>query len=120
MLVSAWLPASHGTYLAACKKPGTSLGVIYNPYCIWGVPDYVPEDQVAAIADLLKPDAALRMSRRIQDINAGAGISRFSKAMVTEYALDGDGYYFAQGTEADCFNRFEQFYAEEEWLVMPV
>nr|WP_238354219.1 glycine betaine ABC transporter substrate-binding protein [Pseudomonas lurida] len=100
--------------MAACKKPGTSLGVIYNPYYIWGVPDYVPEDQVAAIADLLKPDAALRMSRRIQDINAGAGISRFSKAMVTEYALDGDGYYFAQGTEADCFNRFEQFYAEEE------
>lgn len=120
MLVSAWLPASHGAYLAACKKPSTSLGVLYNPFCIWGVPDYVPEDQVATIADLLRPDVAQRMSRRIQGINPGAGISRFSKAMVTQYELDAEGYFFAQGTEADCFNRYEQSYAEREWFVVPL
>jgi len=47
------------------------------------------------------------MSRRIQGINPGASISRFSKAMVTEESLDAEGYFFEQGSEADCFNRFE-------------
>ena len=27
---------------------------------------------------------------------------------------------FAQGTEADCFNRYEQSYAEREWFVVPL
>ncbi|NUT79065.1 glycine/betaine ABC transporter substrate-binding protein [Pseudomonas sp. C1C7] len=120
MLVSAWLPASHGAYLAARKKPSVKLGVLYRPYCIWGVPDYVPEDEVAAVGDLLKPDVARRMSKRIQGINPGAGISRFSQAMVIDYALDQGGYYFANGSEADCFTRFEHAYASGEWLVVPL
>lgn len=120
MLVSAWLPASHGAYLAACTRPTSVLGVLYTPYCIWGVPDYIPESEVAEVADLLKPEVARKMSRRIQGINPGAGISRFSKAMIAQYALDRAGYHFNPGSEADCFNRFEQAYAQGEWFVVPL
>lgn len=120
MLVSAWLPASHGDYLSASKKPSVSLGVLYQPYCIWGVPDYIPDDEVASVSDLLKRDVAHKMSRLIQRINPGAGISRFSRAIVAEYALDNEGYYFENGSEADCFNRYEQSYANGEWFVVPL
>lgn len=120
MLVSAWLPASHGDYLAASKKPSVSLGVLYQPHCIWGVPDYIPEAEVASVSDLLKPEVARKMSRLIQGINPGAGISRFSNAIVTDYALETEGYYFAHGNEADCFNRYERSYANGEWFVVPL
>jgi glycine betaine/proline transport system substrate-binding protein len=34
MLVSAWLPASHGEYLAAFVPDRLQLGTLYEPYCI--------------------------------------------------------------------------------------
>lgn len=120
MLVSAWLPASHGGYLAPSLEKTLKLGVLYNPYCIWGVPDYVPASDVSKVEDLLKPSVIERMSPLIQGINPGAGISRFSTAMMAEYGLTQAGYHFNTGTEADCFERFEEGYANKEWLIVPL
>jgi glycine betaine/proline transport system substrate-binding protein len=119
MLVSAWLPASHGRYLAPCKDSVREVTVLYEPYCIWGVPDYVPPD-VTAVSDLLRPDVAARMEKLIQGINPGAGISRFSQAIIEEYGLADAGYYFASGTELDCFGRFEQAVADRRCVVIPL
>ena len=107
LLVSAWLPASHGGYLAPHETETLRLGVLYEPYCIWGVPDYVPIDAVASVEDLLRPDVAARMGKLVQGIHPGAGISRFSKAMIEAYGLSRAGYHFETRTEADCFDRFE-------------
>ena len=52
------------------------------------------------VADLLREPALERMERLIQGINPGAGISRFSAAMVVEYGLGAAGYEFRTGTEA--------------------
>ena len=41
VMVSAWLPASHGEYLAPFEQDVIKVTVLYEPYCIWGVPDYV-------------------------------------------------------------------------------
>lgn len=120
MLVSAWLPASHGAYLAPFEREVTKITVLYEPYCIWGVPDYVPEDEVAQVADLLKPPALDRMERLIQGINPGAGISRFSKAIVEQYGLDHAGYEFRTGTEEDCFGRFIEAVDGRRWVVVPL
>jgi len=120
MLVSAWLSASHGAYLAPYAAQTRKLGVLYEPYCIWGVPDYVPEELVASVADLRKPAVAARMSKLIQGINPGAGISRFSRQMVTAYGLDAMGYHFENGSEDDCFRRYEDAVEEGEWLVVPL
>lgn len=120
LLVSAWLPASHGAYLAPFAGHSRELGTLYRPYCLWGVPDYVPQDKVASIADLLQPEVAERMTRLIQGINPGAGISRFSREIVRQYGLDSLGYHFENGSEADCFNRFEEAVARGEWLVVPL
>lgn len=120
MLVSAWLPASHGGYLAPHAANTRKLGVLYQPYCIWGVPEYVPVGQVASVMDLARPEVASRMSHLIQGINPGAGISRFSRAMVEQYGLAELGYHFENGSEADCFTRFEKSVERREWFVVPL
>ena len=120
LLVSAWLPASHARYLAPHEAITQRLGVLYRPYCIWGVPDYVPEDAVRTVSDLLADAVLARMERRIQGINPGAGISRFSAGMVREYGLDRAGYHFETGSEADCFDGYERAVAVGRWVVVPL
>lgn len=120
IFASAWLPSSHDVYLAPMLNDVDKLSVIYEPYCIWGVPDYVPEEAVSGVEDLLKAPALSRMERLIQGINPGAGISRFSAQMIEAYGLDSAGYYFEPGTENDCFNRYEQAVAEGKWVVVPL
>lgn len=120
VLVSAWLPASHGAYLAPFVDEVRKVTVLYEPYCIWGVPDYVPEESVAEVADLLREPALERMERLIQGINPGAGISRFSAAMVVQYGLGAAGYEFRTGGEAQCFGRFVDAVADRRWVVIPL
>ncbi|GBQ91334.1 proline/glycine betaine ABC transporter substrate-binding periplasmic protein [Acetobacter nitrogenifigens DSM 23921 = NBRC 105050] len=120
MLVSAWLPASHGAYFAPFEDDAIKVTILYTPYCIWGVPDYVPENAVGSIHDLLGPLAMGRMEKLIQGINPGAGISRFSHRIVEEYGLGAAGYHFETGTEDQCFGRFEAAVAEKRWVVIPL
>jgi glycine betaine/proline transport system substrate-binding protein len=119
VLVSAWLPASHGGYLEPFEHEVRKLTVLYEPYCIWGVPDYVPAE-VTGVVDLLNPEVLTRMERLIQGINPGAGISRFSKAIIEQYGLAAAGYHFETGSEQDCFGRFERAVADGRWVVIPL
>lgn len=122
MLNSAWLPSSHGVYKTDVEQavPLIELGLHYEPYALWGVPDYVPESDVNAVTDLLKPDVLNKMKMAIQGINPGAGISRFSQQMLIDYGLDKAGYQFFTGTEEDCFGTFERNVAQQEWFVVPL
>jgi glycine betaine/proline transport system substrate-binding protein len=120
VLVSAWLPASHGGYLAPFEDQVRKVTVLYKPYCIWGVPDFVPEAKVASVADLLRPPALARMERLIQGVNPGAGVSRFSARMIEAYGLAEAGYHFRPGAEADCFDRFEAAVRERRWVIAPL
>ncbi|MEP4036069.1 glycine betaine ABC transporter substrate-binding protein [Pseudophaeobacter sp.] len=120
LLASAWLPSSHDTYLNPLLDQVEKVTVLYEPYCIWGVPDYVSESDVASVSDLLREPALGRMERLIQGINPGAGISRFSAAMIGAYELDAAGYEFRTGDEAACFDRFEAAVAEGRWVVVPL
>lgn len=117
---SAWLPASHGGYLAPSLDAVEKLTVLYEPYCLWGVPDYVPEDVLASVDDLKKPEVLARMDRTIAGINPGAGISRFSAAMIDAYGLRAHGYRFAPGSEVSSFGKFVQAVQDKRWLVLPL
>ncbi|ATP28264.1 glycine/betaine ABC transporter substrate-binding protein [Chromobacterium violaceum] len=120
MLCSAWLPGSHGGYLAPIENDVEKLAALYEPYALWGVPDYVPAGAVAEIADLKKPEVASRMIKRIQGINPGAGISRFSREIIARYRLDEAGYHFENGSLEDCAQAFEQAVARGDWAVAPL
>ena len=120
MVVSAWLPGSHGAYLAPIEDDVVKLGVLYEPRAIWGVPDDVPIDEVASLQDLARPHVAQRMDKLIQGIGPGAGISRFSREIVARYRLDEHGYEFRNGTLDDCVGAFERAVAERRWVVVPL
>lgn len=122
LLCSAWLPSSHGGYKedVETEVPLLELGLHYEPYALWGVPDYVPTQAVVAVSDLLKPDVVEKMRPDIQGINAGAGITRFSIKMMDEYGLSDAGYRFHTGTEEDCFGTFEAAVKNREWVVVPL
>src|ERR1700722_3266849 len=72
VLVSAWLPASHGAYLSRYQDRALVLAAHYHPYCLWAVPSYVPETAVTEVADLVCPDVRGRMTPPIDGINPGA------------------------------------------------
>ncbi|MGD1334682.1 glycine betaine ABC transporter substrate-binding protein [Vibrio harveyi] len=122
MLSSAWLPSSHGIYKASVEEvhPLLELGLHYEPYALWGVPDYVPEALVSEVSDLTKPEVVAKMKSDIQGINPGAGITRFSIKMMDEYALTQAGYHFHTGTEEDCFTAFEKAVENKQWVIVPL
>ncbi|MFE9883192.1 glycine betaine ABC transporter substrate-binding protein [Streptomyces sp. NPDC005784] len=119
VLVCAWLPSSHATYLSTFRHQVRVLAPYYTPYCLWAVPPYVSET-VAGVADLARPEVAARMTRTVDGINPGAGISRFSADMIGAYGLDRAGYRFAPGTESGFLARVERGIAQEEWFVVPL
>lgn len=100
--------------------PLIELGLHYEPYALWGVPHYIPVEELAEVADLLKPNVIQKMKYDIQGINPGAGITRFSIKMMGEYGLNAAGYRFHTGTEEDCFSAFEQTMENKEWIVVPL
>ncbi len=118
MTVSAWLPGSHGGFIRDFEGELLPLGVLYQPYALWGVPDYVPADLLSTVGDLRRADVAGRMTKRIQGIGPGAGISRFSREIVERYNLDAHGYRFENGSLEDCVQAFESAVARGEWVVV--
>lgn len=120
MAVSAWLPGSHGRYIDPINDQLHHLGVLYEPYTLWGVPDYIPQEVLGSVADLRKPEVLARMRKRIQGIGPGAGISRFSREIIADYELDPLGYSFHNGSLDDCVGAFESALLKREWVVIPL
>ncbi|KZT65632.1 substrate-binding region of ABC-type glycine betaine transport system [Daedalea quercina L-15889] len=122
-ILVGWLPGSHETYLAPFRSNVVVLGeqegtpAVYDPYCIWGVPDYIPEETVRSITDLAKPEVAARFVPTVQGINPGAGISRFSKEIISRYGLN---LKFVEGDIPKCTATFEVAYANKEWVIVPL
>lgn len=118
ILVAGWLPWSHGVYYEPIADRVRQVTVLYEPYAIWAVPDYVPAE-VGSIEDLLRAPALERMDRLIQGMAPGAGISEMSPKAVDAYGLKNAGYHFENGTEDDCIGRLVSAVAERKWVVMP-
>jgi glycine betaine/proline transport system substrate-binding protein len=120
MLCSAWLPGSHGAYFDRLGDDFDALTVLYTPYALWGVPEYVPRETVSSVNDLTRPEVLHRMNKVIQGINPGAGISRFSLEIFEHYGLAGLGYSFKNGSLDDCVGAFESAIQKGEWVVVPL
>ena len=120
MLCSAWLPGSHGGYFNAIEQEFEKLTVLYTPYALWGVPKYVFDAGVHAVADLLKPKVLAKMRKHIQGVGPGAGISRFSAELLQFYRLSDVGYVFQTGSLQQCVSAFESAVSKGEWVVVPL
>lgn len=118
ILVAGWLPWSHGVYYKEIADQVRPITVLYEPYAIWAVPDYVPVE-VGSIEDLLRTPALDRMERLIQGMAPGAGISEMSPKAIDAYGLEEAGYHFENGSEDDCIGRLISAVSDERWIVMP-
>lgn len=104
---------SSGAYYDEIAHKLRPIAVLYEPYAIWAVPDYVPAE-VMTIEDLLRSPAVDRMDRLIQGMVPGAGISEMLPKAVEA------GYRFENGTEDDCIGRLVSAIAEWRWIVTPL
>lgn len=120
LLISAWLPGSHGKYLEPYKDRAILLNPIYEPYCVWAVPTYIPESLLLEVSDLSKPQVLAKMDKEINGIPMGAGISRFSVEMLDEYGLKALGYNFTSNKEADFFKIVEEKYEKGVYMIIPI
>lgn len=120
LLVSAWLPGSHAKYLEPYRQQATLLPAIYEPFCIWGVPSYIPQELANSVNDLTKPPIAARLCKTIDGIGSGAGISRFSVEIIEHYQLDKLGFKFVNHTEPEFFKIIESKFRQNSWFVIPL
>jgi len=119
ILVSAWLPHSHGKYLDPFIDDVIQSGIIYNPYCIWGLPDYVESSFISNVEDLKKADVLQVIDKQIFCINPGAGISRFSQEILEKYQLNKLGYTITNLPEDDYFAYIEKSISQKKVFVIP-
>jgi glycine betaine/proline transport system substrate-binding protein len=120
LLMSAWLPGSHGKYLAPYESKIIKFKPIYTPYCIWAVPEYISAAQVSKVEDLKKPEISAKMPKIIDGIGLRAGISRFSVEMIKAYQLDTNGYEFKSNLPETFYVVVERKILRQEWLVIPL
>ncbi len=120
LMAACWLPEGHAAYWAKYGANAEEVAKLYDgARFFWAVPDYVPESEVASIADLVNPAVAVRMTKLIQGIGTAATITTVSQKAVSEYGLDKLGYTLQPGKPADWIGAYEAAIAEQRWIVFP-
>ncbi|WP_159992939.1 glycine betaine ABC transporter substrate-binding protein [Roseomonas sp. 18066] len=114
-MLMCWLPKTHADYWQRVEGKAERLGVLYNGAKLgWVVPSYVPEAELASIADLAKDDVRGKLSGRIQGIEPGAGLTRLSRQTITDYGLD---YTLQESSEAAMLSMVERSIRRKQWIV---
>lgn len=120
LLISAWLPGSHDKYLNLYKDDVKLFTTIYEPYCIWAIPDYLANKGVSSIEDLKNPLFSQIIDKEINGIGMGAGISRFSIEIMNEYGLNINGYFFRSNSPDAFYKIVENKLINKENFVIPL
>jgi len=114
-MLMCWLPKTHEDYWKRVEGKAERLGTLYSGAKLgWVVPAYVPESEVASIADLAKPEVRRKLNGRIQGIEPGAGLTRVSKETVKAYELD---YALQESSEAAMLSMLQRAIRGKNWVV---
>lgn len=121
LLVTAWMPGTHAHLYRPIADRLVTLGTAYrDARLFWTVPEYVPAEQVASMADLARPEVAARMHKTIRSIGPSAGLSVRSGLAMRDYALDAAGYQLVTGDAALWVQQFRELHDRSAWQVMPL
>jgi glycine betaine/proline transport system substrate-binding protein len=116
-MMMAWLPETHKDYWARVGDKAVMLGVLYTDAKLgWVVPKYIPDDQVASIADLAKPEVKEKLKGKVQGIDPGAGLTRLSKEALKIYDLS--GYDLTTASDAAMVSALDRAIRRKEWIVV--
>ncbi|MBI0435298.1 glycine betaine ABC transporter substrate-binding protein [Roseomonas sp. KE0001] len=114
-MLMCWLPQTHADYFKRVEGKVEKLGTLYTGAKLgWVVPKYVPEAELASIADLAKPEVRGRLGGRVQGIEPGAGLTRLSQEAVKAYELD---YTLQESSEAAMLSMLDRSIRGERWIV---
>jgi glycine betaine/proline transport system substrate-binding protein len=120
VMAAAWLPEGHGAYWHRYGSEAVEVATLYEgARFFWAVPAYVPEKEVASIADLARPSVAARMTPAIQSVGAGASITSVSQRAIDAYGLAASGYAVRPGTAVEWTGAYTAAIAERRWIVFP-
>lgn len=115
-MMMSWQPVTHASYLEQVGDEVDDIGPIYTHAKLgWAVPAYVPEDQVATIEDLAKPEVAERLGNQIQGIDPGAGLTQASERAVSNYGLS--DYTLVISSEAAMLAALDRAERNQDWIV---
>jgi glycine betaine/proline transport system substrate-binding protein len=113
----SWQPRTHGPYLDRVGPRTEDLGVLYHGARLgWAVPDHVPAEGVASIADLRDPAVRERLGGRIVGIDPGAGLMRLSRRALARYRLD--GYALEQNSGPAMTAALDNAAVAGDWIVV--
>lgn len=121
ILAAAWLPGGHAALYEPVRDVTFQIAPIYeNAAFFWVVPDYVPEDVVAEIGDLTKPEVVERMPSTIVSLPEATGLTTGGRRVMEAYGLEDAGYELVAAPPADWLGAFRQAVEAEQWIVFPL
>ncbi|MEK8026840.1 glycine betaine ABC transporter substrate-binding protein [Pseudaquabacterium rugosum] len=121
VMLCGWLPTSHGAYVEKHKARLDDIGVIYRGGRNgWAVPAYVPESEVASIADLARPEVKAKFNGLVQGIEPGGGLMQASERTLAAYGLTEAGYKLQPSSEAGMLASLTRAYPSKQWVVATV
>ncbi|WP_429461915.1 glycine betaine ABC transporter substrate-binding protein [Paraburkholderia sp. JPY465] len=120
IMVGGWLPVAHAAYYAKYKNDMEDTGIIYSGAKNgWAVPDYIPENEVATIDDLNKPEVKSKLNATITGIEpGGGGLMLASNKALKDYDLN--GYNLLASSEAGMLASVSRAYQSKSWIVATV
>ncbi len=114
LMMMSWQPVTHGDYVERYGAGLVDLGPIYDETKLgWAVPTYIPEDEVASVADLKRHRD--KFAGRIVGIDPGAGLMKRTRDLMADEALD--GWTLEEGTGPLMAKKVVDASAEGEWIV---
>lgn len=121
ILAAAWLPNGHASLYAPVKDVAFQIAPLYDDArFFWVVPSYVPESDVASIADLAKPEVKARMPKRIVSLPEATGLTEGARRVMKAYGLGDAGYELIAAPPAEWLSTFKDAVAAERWVVFPL
>lgn len=117
VMLMSWQPRTHAPYVQRIAGRTEDLGVLYDGGRLgWAVPEYVPRDAIASIADLKTAEVRERLGGRIVGIDPGSGLMRLSHRAVEAYDLD--GYTLEAGSGPAMSDTLAQAIEAGDWAVV--
>ncbi len=121
LLVAAWLPHGHAVYWERYGAQAVQLATLYEgARFAWMVPVYIPQTEVASVADLAKSDVAARMEKVIQGTGRDSGNMMVSAEVMQAYGLEAAGYRLQPGGIPEFIGAYDRGIAARQWFVMPL
>ncbi len=116
-MLMSWQPRTHGPYIRRVADRVEHLGALYTGGRLgWAVPEYVPRDAIASIADLDHAEVRDRLDGRITGIEPASGLMRLSYRAVDAYGLD--GYTLEPGGGPAMAQALTRAIDANEWIVV--